>query len=118
MFSCCISVNNETHAAVQGVHVRLEMQTANSKLLLCELGGVDRTLTAGDGLEHVVHHEVKDLGQHVLACTVTYRLPPGYPYAPGPAEGSEDPSMQSFRKFYKFSVRFSVYPLETCYRIS
>lgn len=52
-----------------------------------------------------MHHEVKELGQHVLACTVTYRLPPGYPYAPGPVEGSDDPSLQSFRKFYKFSVR-------------
>lgn len=60
---------------------------------------------AGDGLEQVVHHEVKELGQHVLACTVTYRLPPGYHYAPGPVEGSDDPSLQSFRKFYKFSVR-------------
>ncbi|KAG9318162.1 DUF974-domain-containing protein [Chiua virens] len=103
-FSCCFSINNETHAAVQGVHVRLEMQTASSKFLLCELGGAGCTLPAGDGLEHVVHHEVKELGQHVLACTVTYRLPPGYPHAPGPVEGSDDPSLQSFRKFYKFSV--------------
>ncbi|KAH0830289.1 DUF974-domain-containing protein [Lanmaoa asiatica] len=103
-FSCCFSVNNETHAAVQGVHIRVEMQTAGSKSLLCELGGVGCTLTAGDGLEDIVHHEVKELGQHVLACTVTYRLPPGYHYAPGPVEGSDDPSLQSFRKFYKFSV--------------
>ena len=81
------------------------MQTASSKSLLCELGGAECTLVAGDGLEQVVHHEVKELGQHVLACTVTYRLPPGYHYAPGPVEGSDDPSLQSFRKFYKFSVR-------------
>ncbi|KAF8556912.1 DUF974-domain-containing protein [Imleria badia] len=103
-FSCCFSVNNETHAAVDGVHVRLEMQTASAKALLCELGGGARTLVAGDGIEDVVHHEVKELGQHVLACTVTYRLPPGFPYAPGPVEGADDPSLQSFRKFYKFSV--------------
>ena len=104
-FSCCFSVNNETHAAVDGVHVRLEMQTASSKSLLSELGGTGCILAAGEGLEDVVHHEVKELGQHVLGCTVTYRLPPGYPYAPGPLEGSDDPSLQSFRKFYKFSVR-------------
>jgi hypothetical protein len=97
-------VNNETHVDVEGVRVAVEIQTATSKTLLAELGGPEYKLASGDGLEHVVHHEVKELGQHVLACTVTYRMPPGFRHAPGPVEGSNDPSLQRFRKFYKFTV--------------
>ncbi|KAF8836763.1 DUF974-domain-containing protein [Paxillus ammoniavirescens] len=103
-FSSCLCVNNETHVNVEGVRVAVEIQTATSKTPLAELGGPEYTLASGDGLEHVVHHEVKELGQHVLACTVTYRMPPGFRHAPGPVEGSNDPSLQCFRKFYKFNV--------------
>ncbi|KAF9228765.1 DUF974-domain-containing protein [Gyrodon lividus] len=80
------------------------MQTASSKTLLAELGGPEYALGSGDGLEYVIHHEVKELGQHVLACTVTYRMPPGFRHTLGPVEGSNDPRLQSFRKFYKFVV--------------
>ncbi|KIJ60596.1 hypothetical protein HYDPIDRAFT_98329 [Hydnomerulius pinastri MD-312] len=103
-FSSCLCVNNEANVDVEGVSIRVEMQTANSKSILAELGGPEYRLAVADGFEHVVHHEVKELGQHVLACVVTYRLPPGFRHAPGPAEGSSDPSLQSFRKYYKFAV--------------
>lgn len=87
------------------------MQTSNSKTLLAEVGGEDRTLAAGEGFEFVVHHEVKELGQHVLGCTVSYRLPSGLRRAPGSVEGSTDPSLQGFRKYYKFAVRpFAPHP--------
>ncbi|KAG6329548.1 hypothetical protein ID866_9543 [Astraeus odoratus] len=103
-FSSCLCVNNEANADVEGVSIKVEMQTANSKVLLAEVGGADCKLGARDTLEVVVHHEVKELGQHVLACSVEYRLPPGSRHAPGPAEGSSDPNLQGFRKFYKFTV--------------
>lgn len=104
-FSSCICVNNEAaNTNIEGVSVKVEMQTANSKVLLAEVG---KKLAVGDALEVVVHHEVKELGQHVLACTVSYRLPPGLRHhtPSGPtAEGAGDPSLQGFRKYYKFVV--------------
>ncbi|KAJ6606590.1 hypothetical protein DFH09DRAFT_1120715 [Mycena vulgaris] len=93
-FSSCLCVNNEAQVEIEAVAMKVEMQTVTSKVMLAEFGGSDTSLMVGDTLENVVHHEIKELGQHVLACTVTYRLPPG----------SQDPSLQTFRKFYKFAV--------------
>nr|GAT55482.1 predicted protein [Mycena chlorophos] len=82
----------------------LVVSTASSKVLLGEFGGAETTLRVGDALEDaVVHHEVKELGQHVLACTVTYRLPAGS-RAHALVDDGTDPNVQSFRKFYKFAV--------------
>ncbi|PPQ63169.1 hypothetical protein CVT24_005714 [Panaeolus cyanescens] len=104
-FSSCLCVNNETHVDVELVQMRVEMQTVTNKVTLYE---TDKTtgdmLGGGDTLEHVVHHEIKELGQHVLACTVTYRLPPNARSVPGASEDADDPSLQTFRKFYKFAV--------------
>lgn len=100
-FSSCICINNETNIDIEGVSVRVEIQTANSKILVAELGGPDFQLAVGDSLEYVAHHEVKELGHHVLACIVSYRLPPSYRHSPG----ASDPSNEAtFRKFYKFAV--------------
>jgi hypothetical protein len=72
------------------------------------------SLVTGDTLEATVHHEIKELGQHVLACIVSYQLPPG---ARRPATsattsggtdvdtGDDSSGLQTFRKFYKFAVR-------------
>ena len=90
---------------VDGVAVRVEMQTASSKTLLAAFGGPEYTLRAGESLERVVSHEIKELGQHVLGCTVSYRLPQGMRPAPTAAGQPVDaPGVQSFRKFYKFAV--------------
>ncbi|KAG1730591.1 DUF974-domain-containing protein [Suillus lakei] len=100
-FSSCICINNETNIDIEGVSVRVEIQTANSKILVAELGGPGFKLAVGDSLEYVAHHEVKELGHHVLACVVSYHLPPSYRHAPG----ASDPSNEAtFRKFYKFAV--------------
>lgn len=80
------------------------MQTATTKVTLYESEGAN-TVSPSDTLERIVHHEIKELGQHVLACTVTYRLPPHSRPVPGAAEDASDPSLQTFRKFYKFAVR-------------
>lgn len=98
---------------VDGVRLCVEMQTATNKVLLAEIGGPTLSLVAGDTLEATVHHEIKELGQHVLACIVSYRLPPG---ARKPASSAtttvvtgtdttDDTGLQSFRKFYRFTVR-------------
>lgn len=83
------------------------MQTVTTKVVLFEMEveGAGNMLRGGDTIERVVHHEIKELGQHVLACTVTYRLPPNSRSVPGASEDAADPSLQTFRKFYKFAVR-------------
>lgn len=81
------------------------MQTATTKVTLYESEGDKSSIVPpNDTLERIVHHEIKELGQHVLACTVTYRLPPNSRSVPGAAEDASDPSLQTFRKFYKFAV--------------
>ncbi|KAG2076049.1 DUF974-domain-containing protein [Suillus decipiens] len=100
-FSSCICINNETNIDVEGVNVRVEIQTANSKILVAELGGPDFKLAVGDSLEYVAHHEVKELGHHVLACIVSYHLHPSYRHAFGASDSSNE---ATFSKFYKFAV--------------
>lgn len=107
-FSSCLAVNNEASVDIDGVTLRVEMQTATTKQVLVEYGGPDYRLASGDAMENVVHHEIKELGQHVLACTVSYRLPPGHRPVHPAGEG-HDPSVQSFRKFYKFAVSKDAY---------
>lgn len=100
-FSSCLAVNNEVSQTVQGVTLRVEMQTATTKTILAEFTDIE--LADGDVMEKVVHHEIKELGQHVLACTVSYLLPSGH--HPSHAAGDhQDPHTQTFRKFYKFAV--------------
>ncbi|EAU88405.2 hypothetical protein CC1G_05171 [Coprinopsis cinerea okayama7 len=105
-FSSCLCVNNEATSAVEVKQIKVEMQTVTTKVTLSELDetGPTKMLEAGDSLETIVHHEIKELGQHVLACTVTYRLPPSARPVPGAAEDASDPSLLTFRKFYKFAV--------------
>lgn len=100
-FSSCLSVNNDTNVNVEGVSLRVEIQTANSKVLVAELGGPSFKLAVGDTLEYIAEHEVKELGPHVMACIISYHLPPSYRYAPGASEVSNE---AGFRKFYKFAV--------------
>ncbi|OJT14151.1 Trafficking protein particle complex subunit 13 [Trametes pubescens] len=102
-FSSCLSINNDANIDVDGVVIRVEMQTASSKVLLAEFGGPNQRLGVGETLEKVVSHEIKELGQHVLGCSVSYRVPPGVRHLPQAAD-SQDPSIQTFRKFYKFAV--------------
>ncbi|KAF8894395.1 hypothetical protein BD779DRAFT_1660406 [Infundibulicybe gibba] len=103
-FSSCICVNNEAQIEVGAVSLKVEMQTATTKILLAGKGGAEHALAMGDTMETIIHHEIKEMGQHVLACTVTYRLPPGARNVPGATGDPNDPTLQTFRKFYKFAV--------------
>jgi trafficking protein particle complex subunit 13 len=100
-FSSCLSVNNEATVDVEDVHLIVEMQTATTKVKVAEFGGPQAKARLGPAgtMECVVSHEIKELGQHVLACTVAYRTPANIRPV-GPTENG----LQSFRKFYKFAV--------------
>lgn len=112
-FACVLSVNNEAGRDVDEVCVRVEMQTATGKVLLEEMraGGLAsgeegrNVLGKGDSMELCVSSEIKEIGQHVLGCTVTYRTPPGMQPATSGSGDASDPFVQTFRKFYKFLVR-------------
>ncbi|KAK7043735.1 hypothetical protein VNI00_008347 [Paramarasmius palmivorus] len=104
-FSSCLAVNNESAAEVEAVSLKVEIQTITSKVTLAEFGGPSYQLSSGDTMENVVSHEIKELGQHVLACTVSYRMPMiAHSQSISAAEDGGDPSIVSFRKFYKFAV--------------
>ena len=47
-FSGILAVNNESAAMVDCVNLRVEMQTAASKVLLADIGGPTLSLVAGD----------------------------------------------------------------------
>jgi hypothetical protein len=108
-FSSCLCVNNEANVDIEAVTLKVDIQTVSTKVQLAEFGGPEYNLATGDTLENVIHYEIKELGQHVLACTVTYRLPPNARHAPGPAEDISDPTLQIFRKFYKFAVSYQIF---------
>lgn len=99
-------MSNETDEEISVVQLTVEIQTATTKVLLAEFSA--GALKGRDTLESIVHHEIKELGQHVLACTVQYRLPPGGRRLTRTEENEKDPSIQLFRKFYKFAVSQSV----------
>jgi trafficking protein particle complex subunit 13 len=103
-FTSCLCVNNEANADIDGVNMKVEMQTATSKILLSDFGGPDCRLAVGDTMENVVSHEIKELGQHVLACTVSYHSPENSPSAAGAEEVASAPESHTFRKFYKFAA--------------
>lgn len=63
-------------------------------------------LSPGQALETSLGYDIKDLGPHVLVCTVGYKAPLR---TPGSDSEAHDKDMvewveRSFRKFYKFSV--------------
>lgn len=103
-FISCLCVNNETNVDIDGVSMKVEMQTATSKVVLSDFGGPECKLAVGDTMENVISHEIKELGQHVLACTVSYRSPQNSRTPTDAEEASQTPEFQSFRKFYKFAV--------------
>jgi hypothetical protein len=89
---------------VAGVEMKVEMQTATSKVLLQEVGGGDKTLKPNEILETVAHSEIKELGQHVLICSVSYNLPSSIRGFSIPPDDPTKPYLRTFRKYYKFMV--------------
>ncbi|KAG8907345.1 hypothetical protein FRB99_004592 [Tulasnella sp. 403] len=105
-FTSVFCVNNESDVAVSGVHLKMEIQTVTTKIPLAEFGGLEQTLQPNEPLQGVVDHEIKELNQHVLACTVSYLLPESLAHAHniGPPEDPSRPNLRVFRKYYKFTV--------------
>ncbi|KAK7080486.1 Trafficking protein particle complex subunit 13 [Halocaridina rubra] len=91
-FSCCLCVHNDTADVVREVSIKAVLQMSNQRLPL--LGEDENELLHqldGNGtINEVIQHEVKDIGTHILVCTVSYL--------------SASNERQNFRKFFKFQV--------------
>lgn len=90
-FAATLNLSNETAEPVNGVRLLVEMQSVSGKHLIEEKapGAAADILRRDEAMELGVEWEIKELGMHVLVCTVEY----------GTA-----PSTRSFQKFYKFNV--------------
>ncbi|XP_028163525.1 trafficking protein particle complex subunit 13 [Ostrinia furnacalis] len=90
-FSCYVCVHNETNQPVQSVSIKADLQTNSQRIPLSTQQSHSPTmLDVDETLSDVIHHEVKDLGTHILVCEVTYM--------------SNYNTLASFRKFFKFEV--------------
>ena len=95
-FSSYICINNDSDFNVSGVAVRVELHTSSSQRLMLLDSSANSSevvnLLKKQTLEHVVTHEIKELGVHILVCNVQYTAA---------ATGNVP---RSFRKYYKFQV--------------
>ncbi|XP_059052882.1 trafficking protein particle complex subunit 13 [Achroia grisella] len=89
-FSCYVCVHNETNQPVQSVSIKADLQTNSQRIPLTTQSQSPTMLDVDETLSDVIHHEVKDLGTHILVCEVTYM--------------SNYNTLASFRKFFKFEV--------------
>ncbi|KAL4715936.1 hypothetical protein ACJJTC_013236 [Scirpophaga incertulas] len=75
---------------VQNVSIKADLQTNSQRIPLTTQQNQPIILDVDETLSDVIHHEVKDLGTHILVCEVTYM--------------STYNTLASFRKFFKFEV--------------
>jgi hypothetical protein len=115
-FTSYLCVNNDSLTAVQDVAFKAELQAASQRFTLADTIGASpagsmEALTTKSQLdkvsllpkqsaEFVLHHEIKELGIHILVCSVHYT--PSTPVKP--VAGQIDTQRKFFRKFFKFQV--------------
>ncbi|KAI9468991.1 MAG: hypothetical protein EXX96DRAFT_590025 [Benjaminiella poitrasii] len=90
-FNTLVSVNNESPYIVHQVGIKIELQTSSQRFVLSDAMStpLDR-LDVRANHDTTVSHEIKELGVHILVCSVHYITP--------------DNQKRHFRKFYKFQV--------------
>uniref|UniRef100_A0A336LLR7 CSON012532 protein n=1 Tax=Culicoides sonorensis TaxID=179676 RepID=A0A336LLR7_CULSO len=90
-FSSYVCVYNNANHPVSKVRIKAYLQTLSTKINLPIHNDKEAiTLQNDETLDDIIHHEVKEIGNHVLVCEVMYETPAGLP--------------ESFRKFFKFQV--------------
>ncbi|CAI2343718.1 unnamed protein product [Caenorhabditis sp. 36 PRJEB53466] len=88
-FTFYVNVVNESEKSVVNVVLKCELQTATQRVTLpCSIQ--DGTIEASKCDGQVISHEVKEIGQHILICSVNYKTLSG--------------ENMYFRKFFKFPV--------------
>ncbi|XP_076237112.1 trafficking protein particle complex subunit 13 [Calliopsis andreniformis] len=92
IFSSYLCVHNGSNQFVKNVTVKADLQTSTQIISLSGNSGVMKDLAPDSSVDEVIHHEVKEIGTHILVCEVTYT----------PTNIGATP--QSFRKYYKLQV--------------
>lgn len=87
-----VSLHNDSTENCDQVILKCDLQTATQRLPLLPQVQKDQGVQVqpGSSIDHVLSHEVKELGTHILVCEVSYVAP---------IRGK-----LNFRKFFKFSV--------------
>ena len=96
-FSCFVAVNNESAQKIVDVSVKAELQTTSQRFALSDSNSHSLdSMNPNQSHEFVLDHEIKELGIHILVCSVHYSvLVDSY---------SKEKESKFFRKFYKFQV--------------
>jgi hypothetical protein len=90
-FTCYLSVHNHSPFDVRGVTVKAELQTTTQKFCPLDIGASPiASFNSGESNDYVVSHDVKEIGIHILVCTVNYI--------------KHDGEKKYFRKYFKFQV--------------
>ncbi|XP_060816898.1 trafficking protein particle complex subunit 13 [Bombus pascuorum] len=92
IFSSYLCVHNGSNQIVKNVIVKADLQTSTQNISLCGNSGEMKDLAPDSTVDEVIHHEVKEIGTHILVCEVTY------------TPGNLGSTAQSFRKYFKFQV--------------
>jgi len=89
-FVCYLSINNDSDKSTSNITLKADLQTSSQKtILLHEMVATD--LSSGCSNDHIISHEVKELGTHMLVCAVTYH--------------NSANEKKLFRKFFRFDVQ-------------
>ncbi|XP_046661786.1 trafficking protein particle complex subunit 13-like isoform X1 [Homalodisca vitripennis] len=93
-FSSYICVHNDSTQSAKDVTLKADLQTSSLRIPLTghQSDSVARDLDPGQNLDEVIHHEVKEIGTHILVCEVSY------------SPQTLTSNRMSFRKFFKFQV--------------
>lgn len=92
IFSSYLCVHNGSNQAVKNVSVKLDLQTSTQLISLSKGSSEIKELAPDNTVDQVIHHEVREIGTHILVCEVSYIAT--NPVGP----------VQSFRKYFKFQV--------------
>lgn len=89
-FTFYVCVQNISNKIATDVCIKTDLQTASQRnALTSQLQEANAMLEPGKCLGEVITHEIKEIGQHILVCAVSYKTPKNEMY---------------FRKFFKFPV--------------
>lgn len=90
-FSSYISIHNDSQQTCGDIVIKADLQTSSQRLTLSGANTAPKSeLDPDDSIDDVIHHEVKELGTHILVCAVSYT--------------TASKEKMYFRKFFKFHV--------------
>lgn len=88
-FICYLSINNDSSNDATNINLKADLQNSTNKTILFNKVVKDK-LSSGSSNDHIISHEVKELGIHILVCVVTY------------CNAANE--VKLLRKFFKFEV--------------